>query len=68
MAPLGSHALDSYKHLQAKVKDFTSGNNDVKPYVIMVRQGDTILKILFEPNEKMLNCIKMKSPRKLVNY
>ncbi|MFU0828267.1 MAG: DUF4755 domain-containing protein [Lachnoclostridium sp.] len=68
MAPEGSHALDAFNHVKMQVKDFTSGNKNIKPYVIIVRDGDTALKILFEPNEKMLNCIKLKSPRKLSQY
>jgi hypothetical protein len=68
MAPQGSHALDSYNHIKCDVKDFSSGNKEATPYVIIYRQGEKNLKILFEPNEKMLNCIKMKNPRKLVQY
>lgn len=68
MAPLGSHALDGYTHVQAKVKDFTSKNKGIKPYVIVSREGEQTTKILFEPNESMVQMIRHKYPRKVVQY
>jgi len=68
MAPINSSALDNYKHMQLEEKNFTSLNKDCKPYVIIVNSGSKKLKILFEPNEKMLSMIKQKSPRKVANY
>lgn len=66
MAPKGSHALDPYQQL--KERDFTSLNADVKPYVIVVKVKEETVKVLFEPNTKMLEVMKLKSPRKIVNY
>ncbi len=68
MAPEGSHALDGYTYVKTVVKDFSSRSKDAKPYVIILRQGETATKILFEPNEKMINCIKLKNPRKVAQY
>lgn len=68
MAPAGSHALDSYTYMKLVEKDFSSGNKDSKPYVIVANVEEKKLKILFEPNEKMLSVIKQKSPRKLAAY
>jgi len=68
MAPINSSALDNYKHMQLEEKNFTSLNKDCKPYVIIVNSGSKKLKIIFEPNEKMLSMIKQKSPRKVANY
>ena len=68
MAPFNSAALDNYKHLQLETKDFSSLNKDSKPYVIIANANGKKLKILFEPNEKMLAMIKQKSPRKVSNY
>lgn len=65
MAPLGSHSLDGYSHVQSKVKDFTSNRKDVTPYVIIAKDGPTVTKYLFEPNAKMLELIKMKYSRKI---
>lgn len=68
MAPEGSHSLDGYTYAKSTVKDFSSKSKDVKPYVIIIRKGETTTKILFEPSEKMISCIKMKNPRKVVEY
>lgn len=65
MAPLGSHSLDGYSHVQSIVKDFSSKRKDIKPYVIIAKDGVTITKYLFEPNEKMIQLIKMKYARKV---
>ena len=69
MAPSGSHALDSYQNNpNVKTVDFTSKERDIKPYVIIVRQGEQLTKILFEPSEKMVAMIKQKAPRKVSDY
>lgn len=68
MAPVGSHSLDGYTYVKMNVKDFSSKNQDIKPYVIITRVGEIKTKILFEPSEKMINSIKMKSSRKVVEY
>ncbi len=68
MAPVGSHALDSYAQAQVKRLNFTSGEKDAKVYAIVLRQGEQLTMILCEPNEKMLAAIKQKAPRKLAEY
>lgn len=65
VAPHNSHALDSYNNNpQLKVKDFTSLLKDKNVYALILRD-QTLTKILFEPNEKMLECMKQKTPRKI---
>lgn len=68
MAPLKSHALDSYNQQQVKCYDFSSGLPDAHIYALFVRKGEQLTKILFEPNEKMISLIKMKAPRKISEY
>ncbi|NLJ90397.1 MAG: hypothetical protein GX323_05800 [Clostridiales bacterium] len=68
MAIEGSHALDPYKNASLKVKDYSSRNTDIKPYVIIYRKGDTAYRILFEPSERMVEAIRQKAPRKVVDY
>ena len=65
VAPVNSHALDNYKHMNLVTKDFTSLKPDAKVYAIICRAERENLKILFEPSEKMLGCIKQKTPRKI---
>ncbi|HBI72385.1 MAG TPA: hypothetical protein DEG06_00055 [Lachnospiraceae bacterium] len=68
MAPANSHALDEYTYKQLETKDYSSRGKDSKPYVIIVSKGEKRLKILFEPNEKMIEMIKQKAPRKVSVY
>lgn len=65
MAPVNSHALDPYRsNPQVKVKDFTSLEPNRKVYGLIVRE-EGLIEILFEPNERMIETIKQKTPRKL---
>lgn len=68
MAPFNSPALDSYNNMQLEKKNFSSLNNDSKPYVIIANVENKKTRITFEPNEKMLTVIKQKNGRKLVTY
>lgn len=65
IAPVNSHALDSYKHMNLIVKDFSSKKPDAHVFAIIGHNQKETLKILFEPNEKMIACIKQKTPRKI---
>lgn len=68
LAPVQSHALDTYTYEKVQVKDFTSGDKNAKVYAIVGHDGTTTYKVLFEPSEKMLVCAKQKSPRKVMEY
>ncbi len=69
IAPEGSHALDSYNNnTQLEKKDFSSGDKNIKAYVIIVNKNEKRYRIAFEPSEKMLSMIKQKYPRKLNQY
>lgn len=69
VAPKNSHALDEFRsNGQGMVKNFTSGRSDGKVYVIVARQNGNLIKVLFEPSEKMVSCMKNKSPKKVIEY
>lgn len=61
-----SHALDEWRNKQLKVYDFTSNIKDREHYVIIAHEKENLVKILFEPNAKMVECMRDKS-RKLVH-
>jgi len=66
VAPINSHALDPYH--DKKILDYSSLKKDSRKYVIVVRLNEQGLsKIYFEPSDKMLDIMKMKSPRKVLN-
>lgn len=66
VCPANSHSLDSYQHLNLVTKDFSSKKADRLVYAIVYKGEKGNDKILFEPSEKMLGCIRQKYPRKLV--
>lgn len=68
IAPEGSHALDGYTYVQCVKMDFSSGDKNIKPYIIIATKENKKYRIAFEPNEKMLSMIKQKGPRKLSGY
>ena len=65
-APSTSHALDGYTYTDVKVIDFSSKQKDVKTYTLVVRDKGAVNKIVFEPSQEMLKCMRYKAPRKIV--
>lgn len=68
IAPIKSNALDSYRNLQCEKKNFSSHSKNDKLYVIIAKVDNKMLKIFFEPDERMINTMKQKSPRKVALY
>lgn len=66
VAPADSYVLKDYVNQNTKVKDFTSGQSNAKVYALVCQKGAESLKILFEPNEKMLKAMRRAFPRKLL--
>ncbi len=67
MARENSHLLDSYRQKNCKTYDFTSlkAENKDKVYVIYGTDKNEMIRILFEPDEKMLNDMRNNAPRKV---
>ena len=62
MAPVGSRELDRYKGL--KVLDCSSNaGNDA--YILVAKRKGQLVRILFEPNEKLIDGIRLLAPRKV---
>lgn len=68
VAPKNSHALDGYKHSGVTVNDYSSMKPEAKVYAMVVKNGEKVTVIYFEPSEKMLNVMKHKSAKKIVEY
>jgi hypothetical protein len=64
VAPTGSYHLDSFNHIDTTVLDYSSlcGN---PTYTLIGHKGDKMVRIIFEPDENMVNLMKQKSPRKV---
>ncbi|ROR26308.1 hypothetical protein EDD66_10830 [Mobilisporobacter senegalensis] len=72
VAPTNSHSLDSYKNSNLPKKNYSSLDSNARTYTIIGRvknktEGQNI-QVIFEPSEKMIECMKLKSPRKVVTY
>lgn len=65
LAPAKSHALDSYLNNGAKVKDYTSGDESVKSYIMVynMEKGREIIKV--EIDDTIVNDIRRMAPRKV---
>lgn len=66
IAPSDSYVLKDYARPGAKKLDVSSGVPGVKTYTMMVQAGANSSEIVFEPNDKMLHCIRQTAPRKVV--
>lgn len=70
VAPVNSHALDSYKNMKLEIVDYTSldksPNRNV--YAIINKGKKGMEKILFEPDETFVSMMKQKSPRKVSEF
>lgn len=69
MAPVGSHGLDSFRNLKCAEYDCTSYAEDAQVYALITTGEDgERVRILFEPNEKIVSAIRRISPRKVLPY
>lgn len=66
IAPADSYLLKDHEREGAKVLDFSSHVPGARVYAIVDQKGETTTKILFEPNEKILDCLWQKGPRKVI--
>lgn len=64
MAPINSHRLDSYRHITGKALDYSSGIIE-EPDIRYMMYFDGGKKMIFEPNEALVNMIKNIAPRKV---
>ena len=66
VAPSDSYMLKDYETSDMKVVDYSSGQTGVKTYSMISKSGGNTTKVIFEPNERMLHCMRQMHPRKVV--
>lgn len=66
VAPTDSTEARDHETNNMKVLDFSSQVPGAKTYTLISQSGGETTKIIFEPNEKLLHCMKMTAPRKVV--
>ena len=66
VAPIDSYVLKDYENPSMKILDFSSHIPHAKVYG-MIHQGEGhTTKIIFEPNDRILQHIRQRSPRKVI--
>ena len=66
IAPSDSHVLKDYASSNSKAMDFSSQIPGAKTYTAIVRTGSETIQIIFEPDDKMLQCFRKTAPIKIV--
>ena len=66
VAPSDSYMLKDYENAHTKLADYSSGRKDGKVYAMIYQKGSESRKVLFEPNEKMINAMRRAYLRKMV--
>ena len=64
VAPTGAQELLGYQHV--KSKDFSTRTSGNKTYEMVVPNGSEKMRVIFEPNEQMLQAMKDLAPRKVI--
>lgn len=64
IGPVKAAELASYKSL--KTHDFSSKKADANTYAAVGSVKNENVRILFDPSQKMIECMRMKSPRKVL--
>ena len=64
MAPTGTPEVERYE--VAKVLDYSTKNPENKTYTMITLHKGQKVKMIFEPNEKMLNSMRDTTPRKVI--
>ena len=63
LAPEGAEELNQYRN--AHVADYSSGMAGAKKYVLVVAENGQITKLVFEPNETIIEGMFLMAPRKV---
>lgn len=65
-APVDSHSLREYETSGMKVVNCSSRQPGARTYALIFQKGSETTKLIFEPNEKMLEAMKRSFPRKVL--
>lgn len=66
IAPVQAYQLKDYERPEMKTLDFTSGMQRPNTYAVISRAGGMLVKVLIEPNQKLLQCFRQSAPRKVI--
>lgn len=66
MAIEGSPELENFEKANYRIRDFSSMQKDKRRYVAYTRKDSELIKIIFEPNDDILESMQMMAPRKIL--
>ena len=66
MALEGSPELESFEKENYRVRDFSTLVKGARRYVAFVRKDSELIKVIFEPNDDILESMQMAAPRKVL--
>lgn len=64
LAPVGAVELMQYK--KVRTYDYTAGKNQAEIYALIASNKGELCKVLFEPNETIVEGFFVKAPRKVI--
>ncbi len=62
----GAYQLDNYNNQNMTVKDFSSGEEGRKRYVMIIRDDKGLQKLILEPNDELKEAMRFASPSKVI--
>lgn len=65
VAPEKSWHLSEYENKKCPVTDYSSGEEEKEIYALFYREGNVLAKLLFEPNDTMIQTMRQMGPRKV---
>lgn len=65
VAPLQSHQMDSYRQRNLPTLDYSSGIDANKRYAMIINLGMGMNFIVLEPNQEILDAMRVVAPRKV---
>lgn len=66
IAPSDSYVLKDYERPGMKTLNLSSQVPGAKTYTLMHQAGANSTKVIFEPNDRVLRCLRLRSPRKVL--
>lgn len=64
LAPEGASELNQFGN--ARVVDYSSGSADARRYVLVVADNGQVTKLVFEPNDEIIEGVFLMAPRKVI--
>ena len=68
MAPVNSQEALRLERADYKTYDYRSNTEGAKVYVAYPMLDNAVVRVLFEPSEKLCNAIEYSAPRKVIRY